>query len=75
METQLPTEKQVARIQSLSRMLGETKTKKLNKRMAIELIFELENKAAMTTVFFILIGIACVILAAWYVRGMRENRD
>jgi predicted TIM-barrel fold metal-dependent hydrolase len=42
-ETQLPTELQIAQIEALSREVGEQGTRKLNKRMANELIFELEG--------------------------------
>ncbi len=43
-ESQLPTELQIAQIETLSREVGERGTRKINKRMANELIFELEGK-------------------------------
>ena len=43
-ESQLPTKLQIAQIETLSREVGEQGTRKLNKRMANELIFELEGK-------------------------------
>lgn len=43
-ELQPPTETQIAKIKDLSVSLGEYKTYQLNKRMANELIFELEDK-------------------------------
>lgn len=73
MEIQPPTEGQVVRFQGLSRMLGESGTKKLNKRMANELIFELENKAALIIVSCLLIGILLVMLGVRVLRGMRDK--
>ena len=43
-ESQLPTDAQIARIETLSREQGEQGLRRLNKRMANELIFELESK-------------------------------
>jgi predicted TIM-barrel fold metal-dependent hydrolase len=43
-ESQLPTDTQIARIEALSREQGEQGLRRLNKRMANELIFELESK-------------------------------
>lgn len=43
-EAQLPTDTQIAKIKELAASLGEFKTYRLNKRMANELIFELEKK-------------------------------
>jgi len=43
-EMQMPTATQIARIEALSRQVGEGGMRKLNKRMASELIFELEGR-------------------------------
>ncbi|HEY2495126.1 MAG TPA: hypothetical protein VGI33_19735 [Paenibacillus sp.] len=43
-ELQPPTDTQIAKIKDLASNLGETQTYRLNKRMANELIFELEQK-------------------------------
>jgi len=43
-ESQLPTKTQIAQIEALSRQVGEQGVQKLNKRMANELIFELQGK-------------------------------
>jgi hypothetical protein len=44
MESQLPTKTQIARILDLSRQAGEQGVRRLNKRMANELIFALQEK-------------------------------
>lgn len=44
-ELQPPTESQIAKIKELSAELGQKKTYRLNKRMANELIFELEQRS------------------------------
>jgi predicted TIM-barrel fold metal-dependent hydrolase len=72
MEMQLPTEAQVARIQELSRLLGESGTKKLNKRIANELIFELENKVDEKMAGYSLIGIFFALLVARCIRAVRK---
>ena len=46
LETQLPTESQIARIKELSKLAGESGTQRLNKRMAHELLFELEAQVS-----------------------------
>jgi predicted TIM-barrel fold metal-dependent hydrolase len=43
-ESQLPTETQIAQIEALSREAGKQGTQRLNKRMANELIFELKEE-------------------------------
>ncbi len=43
-ESQLPTETQIAQIEALSREMGRQGTQRLNKRMANELIFELTGE-------------------------------
>ena len=72
MEMQLPTEVQTVRIQELSRILRESGTRTVNKRMANELIFELENKVGEKTGGYILIGIFLAVLGARYVRVVRK---
>lgn len=48
-ELQPPTDTQIAKIKELSAELGEIKTYRLNKRMANELIFELEQRVQEET--------------------------
>lgn len=72
MEMQLPTRVQTARIQELSRMLGESGTRTVNKRMANELIFELENKEGERTGGYFLVGVFLAFLGARYVRVVRK---
>lgn len=71
-EAQLPTETQVVRIRDLSQLLGESGTQKLNKRMANELIFELENEVAKRTGVSVLIGI---LFALWIVKRRKSCKN